>query len=141
MGYKHIPTDFFLNSARDIKKDYPEFGNDLKKMRKSLDKLSSFINQPHIDALGHGLFKLRLEITGKPASKTYGARIIFFFIAADREVWYLTCYDKSDAGDITPQEFKKIKEIARQIAATKIISRLLKFGSKTLGKRSRSKEL
>jgi|GEM_PF-1784768 len=138
MSYRHFPTDSFLNDARDIKKDYPEFSDDLKKMRKQLDKLSSFKNQTYIDDLGHGLFKLRLEITGKSISKSYGARVIFFFISIDKEIWYLTCYDKSDRGDILPQEMKHIKKLVNQIMSTYPPSdRLKKFGSSTLGKKSK----
>jgi hypothetical protein len=77
MNYKHYPTSEFLNKASEIKKVYPSFGDDLKAMRKDINSLSSFKGQPHIDDLGGGLFKYRLEITDKPASKSYGARIIF----------------------------------------------------------------
>jgi hypothetical protein len=135
MTYRHIPTDVFLKDARDIKKDYPEFGNDLKGMRKRLNRLSSFKNQSDIDDLGHGLFKLRLEITGKRVSKSYGARIIFFFITTDSEIWYLTCYDKSDTKDITQQETKRIRKLTDQIVSTSpLTARLQKFGSVTLSR-------
>src|SRR5258706_6601986 len=110
MSYNHYPTAEFIKQAGEIKKVYPSFGDDLKQMRKAIDNLSSFKNQPHIDDLGSGLFKYRLEITDKPASKSYGARIIFFFLSAENELWYLTCYVKSDASDLSPAEKKEFKK-------------------------------
>ncbi len=133
MSFKHYPTDEFIKQAKEIKKVYPSFGNDLKQMRGDIDKLSSFKNQPHIDDLGSGVFKYRLEITGKAASKSYGARIIFFFLNEENELWYLTCYDKSDSSDLSPTEKKEIKKIVADIKATSPeAQRLSSFGSRKL---------
>jgi hypothetical protein len=143
MSFKHYPTDEFIKQAKGIKKVYPSFGNDLKQMRRDIDKLSSFRNQPHIDDLGRGIFKYRLEITDKPASKSYGARIIFFFLNEENELWYLTCYDKSDSSDLSPSEKKEIKKIIDEIKVTSPEdNRLRSFGSKKLSRKrssSRSK--
>jgi len=133
MSFSHYPTDEFIRQAKEIKKVYPSFGDDLKQMRKDIEKLSSFKNQPHIDDLGSGLFKYRLEITDKPTSKSYGARIIFFFLSEDNELWYLTCYDKSDAADLSPSGKKEIKKIITEISATSPREkRLSSFGYRKL---------
>lgn len=139
MSFKHYPTDEFIKQAKEIKKVYPSFGDDLKQMRGDIDKLSSFKNQPHIDDLGSGLFKFRLEITDKPTSKSYGARIIFFFLNEENELWYLTCYDKSDSSDLSPAEKKEIKKIIAGIKSTSPEEmRLNSFGSKKLAPKSPS---
>lgn len=116
------------------------FGSDLKRMRKQLDELVSFKDQGFINDLGHGIYKLRLHISGKPSSKSYGARVIFLLIQVDSEIWYLTCYDKSDSEDITPHEAKDIIKLVDQIRSiSSREKRLAKFGSTTLGKRQRFK--
>jgi hypothetical protein len=138
MSYKHYPTDEFLKKAKAIKKVYNSFGSDLKGMRKVIDKLSSFKNQPQIDDLGGGLFKYRLEIDDKNISKSYGARIIFFYLNQEGELWYLTCYDKSDKGDISKSEEKEYKKLAKEIEkASPRPARLRKFGSERLAPRKR----
>ena len=142
MSYNHYPTTEFIKSAREIKKVYPSFGEDLKQMRSNIDKLSSFKNQPQIDDLGSGLFKYRLEITGKSASKSYGARIIFFFLSTENELWYLTCYDKSDSADLSPAETKALKGLIGEIKTTTPKERRLSFfGDKKLIPRKLSKKI
>src|SRR3989337_2709999 len=133
MSYNHYPTAEFMKQASKIKKVYPSFGDDLKRMRKAIDKLSLFKNQPHIDDLGSGLFKFRLDITDKPASKSYGSRIIFFFLSDENELWYLTCYDKSDSSDLSPAKKKAFEKLIIKIKATSPKrSRLRSFGDRKL---------
>jgi hypothetical protein len=70
-----LDKPFSIVDARAIKKIYPAFGNDLKEMRKSLVAHPGKSN-PRSEDLGSGLFKYYLEISGKPASKSFGARVI-----------------------------------------------------------------
>lgn len=142
MSYNHYPTGEFIKQAREIKEVYPSFGDDLKQMRKDIDKLSSFKNQPQIDDLGGGLFKYRLEITDKPASKSYGARIIFFFLSEENELWYLTCYDKSDSADISPAGKKAFKKPVSEIKSTSPKERRLSsFGDRKLAPKQPSNKI
>ena len=140
MNFSHYPTDEFIKRAKEIKKVYPSFGDDLKQMRRNIDKLPSFKNQPGIDDLGSGLFKYRLEISDKPASKSYGARVIFFFLSKEKELWYLTCYDKSDSTDLSPAETKAIRTLVEEINKTSPSEkRLHSFGSRKLAPHARQK--
>jgi len=133
MSYNHYPTTEFLKKASEIKKVYPSFGDDLKRMRMDINSVSSFKGQPHIDDLGGGLFKYRLQIFDKPASKSYGARIIFFVLKDDNELWYLTCYDKSDTGDLSPAQKKAFKKLVGEIKGTSPKEKRLSiFGDKKL---------
>ena len=142
MSYNHYPTSEFTKNAREIKKVYPSFGDDLKQMRKDINKLSSFKNQPHIDDLGSGLFKYRLEITDKPASKSYGARVIFFFFNQENELWYLTCYDKSDSGDLSPAGKDAFKKLVAEIKSTPTKeTRLTSFGDRKLAPKQPSHKI
>jgi hypothetical protein len=62
MAFKHLPIDGFLDDAREIKKIYPDFGNDLKRVR--LDLSDSPVSKAEA-SLGGGLYKYRVDITGK----------------------------------------------------------------------------
>ncbi len=134
MPFKHIIHDGFLKDARAIKNIYPKFGEDLKRLRQSLEAKTG-ANNPNSKDLGGGLFKFYLSITGKPASKSFGARIIYLLITSDEEIWYLMCYDKSDKRDLTHTDKKAIKKLAIEINNISSEERLLKFRSGTLARK------
>lgn len=107
MSFKIYPTVEFKKNAKKIKDIYPDFRNDLFAFAKKLKK--NPLSFPSIDPLGDGLFKCRIDITGKPAGKSFGARIIYLIITADSEVWLMTCYDKSNKKDLSPQELALLR--------------------------------
>ena len=81
MSYKLYPTEEFKKNARKIKGKYPDFKNDLYLFAKKLKK--NPLSFPSLDPLGDGLFKCRIDITGKPAGKSFGARVIYLIISSD----------------------------------------------------------
>jgi hypothetical protein len=111
MSYKIFPTEDFIKAAKKIKATYPDFKGDLAKLGKKLKKDPLTIHQ--LDALGDGLYKCRIDITGKTAGKSYGARIIYLLISADKEVWMMTCFDKSSKKDLSPAETKALRSQAK----------------------------
>ena len=111
MSYKLYPTEEFKKNAKKIKGKYPDFKNDLYLFAKKLKK--NPLSFPSIDPLGDGLFKCRIDITGKPAGKSFGARIIYLIISADNEVWIMTCFDKSDKKDLTSKELSSLRAKAK----------------------------
>jgi len=78
--------------------------------------------------LGGGLYKYRLEITGKPGGKSYGARIIYLVITDDNEIWYLACFDKSDLKDLPPAEKVQLRKLAKIITDMTSSERKDRFG-------------
>jgi hypothetical protein len=58
------------------------------------------------DHLGHGLYKLRISITGKSSGKSFGARIIHLVISVHYKIFLLNVYDKSKKKDLTKEETK-----------------------------------
>lgn len=111
MSYKIFPTEEFIKEAKKIKSSYPDFKTDLAKLGKKLKKDPLAISQ--LDPLGDGIYKCRLDITGKPAGKSYGARVIYLLISEDKEVWMMTCFDKSFKKDLNAAELKVLRSKAK----------------------------
>lgn len=93
MKYKLIPTRKFMKEAKRLAKKYPSLKSDLRSFEKDLS------HNPHMGAsLGNNSFKVRLAIKGK--GKSGGARIIYYLIEQDLEVYLLTIYDKSELENV-----------------------------------------
>jgi hypothetical protein len=58
------------------------------------------------EPLGMDCFKIRMSISGKPAGKRGGARIITHVRITESVVFFLSIYDKSEVSTITKQEIK-----------------------------------
>ena len=70
MSYEVLTTDEFLKDVKSIIKIYPGFKHDIQNTILLLQE-----NPEQGDHLGHGLYKLRISITGKSSGKSYGARV------------------------------------------------------------------
>ena len=103
-NYKIFPTALFMREARKLKKKYPQIRDDFKKLADQLKKDPITGNDP----LGSNCYKLRMEISGNPAGKSGGARIIIQVFVKDYEVHVLSVYDKSGTSTIYEEELDKI---------------------------------
>jgi len=104
MSYSFFPTEQFISEARKLKKKYPTIAEDLKALRNRL-KDDPFTGN---HALGSNCYKIRLQITDKHNGKSGGARIIIQIIIQEKEVHFLSIYDKSVKGDLFEGELDKI---------------------------------
>ena len=95
MGYNIIPTPDFKNFFKRLFKKYPSLKNDLAKLIEKLEEDYS-IGTP----LGNNLYKIRLAIESKNKGKSSGARIIYFFIDDDNEIYLIHIFDKSQFENI-----------------------------------------
>ncbi|WP_333821247.1 type II toxin-antitoxin system RelE/ParE family toxin [Ohtaekwangia sp.] len=103
-----FPT--FERELSKIISSYPQFRQDISQLKESLKK-----NPEQGKHLGGGIYKIRIEISGKPAGKRYGARVIIAVFTSDREVLLLKIYDKSDTKDLTPSELTAIRKMVGEI--------------------------
>lgn len=101
MNYEVLTTEEFLKDAKSIIKNYPGFKQDIQNLIFVLQE-----NPEQGDHLGHGLYKLRVSISGKPSGKSYGARIIHLIISVHQKVFLLNAYDKSQKKSLTKDETK-----------------------------------
>jgi hypothetical protein len=58
-------------------------------------------NKPETGTLlGNNTYKIRLAIKSKGKGKSGGGRIITYMLTEDREIYFLTIYDKSELDSI-----------------------------------------
>ncbi len=91
MSFKIIPTSDFEKELKLIAKKYPNIKRDIKDLEKDLEK-----NPQQGYPLSKSCYKIRMKITGKPAGKRGGARIITFVKVIGEKVYLLSIYDKAD---------------------------------------------
>jgi hypothetical protein len=61
-----------------------------------------------------GLRKIRMAARGK--GKRGGARVIYCFVPVDETIYMIFVYDKGEADDLTSDQKKTLKVLARAIA-------------------------
>lgn len=110
MSFSVIPTARFEKELKKISRVYPEFKKDIEKLGISLS-----IQPEQGSHLGHGIYKVRIPITGKASGKSYGARIIHVVFSAHKEVYLLSVYDKSVKKDLLASEIKELERIVERL--------------------------
>lgn len=56
-----------------------------------------------------GFRKVRWADPRRGKGRRGGLRIIYYYFAADQQIWLMTLYDKGEAADLTPREKKALK--------------------------------
>jgi hypothetical protein len=110
VNFEIIPTTRFEKEVKKISRVYPRFKKDIEKLAFSL--ATQPIQGSH---LGHGIYKIRIPITGKATGKSYGARTIHVVFSADKKVYLLSVYDKSEKKDLSSSEVKELVQIVKAI--------------------------
>ena len=57
-----------------------------------------------------GFRKVRWEDARRGKGKRGGLRVIYYYLSADRQIWFFTLYDKDEAADLTAEEKKILKK-------------------------------
>jgi hypothetical protein len=67
-----------------------------------LDELSENLEKDYTigTSLGNNLYKIRLAIESKNKGKSAGARVIYFFLNQDNEIYLIHIFDKSQFDNI-----------------------------------------
>ena len=60
-----------------------------------------------------GFRKARWEDARRGKGKRGGLRVIYYYLAANHQIWFFTLYDKDEAADLTAEE-KKVSKKAIQ---------------------------
>lgn len=101
-SYKIICTPTFLSEARQLSKKYPNIKADFLALKDVLKN-----NPEQGDNLGHGLRKIRMEISDKAGGKSGGARVIIQVKIIYRTVYVLSTYDKAEYDTVITELLKK----------------------------------
>ena len=103
MSFSVIPSEKFKKEAKRLLKKFPSLKEELIQLSNELSKLPE-TGTP----LGNNTYKIRLAIKSKGKGKSGGARVVTYFFAANREVYLLTIYDKSEFDSIDDKIIKQI---------------------------------
>lgn len=103
MSFSVIPTDKFKKEAKRLIKKFPSLLQELSTLNDLL------VSQPESGtSIGNNTFKIRIAIKSKGKGKSGGARVITYVITANKEVYLLTIYDKSEMENIDDKTLKSI---------------------------------
>lgn len=103
MNFSVIPTERFKKDAKRLVKKYPSLKQELAEINNLLTR------QPDSGTpLGHDTYKIRIAIKSKNKGKSGGARLITYLVTADKEVYLLTIYDKSEFTNIDDKTLQAI---------------------------------
>jgi hypothetical protein len=65
-----------------------------------------------------GFRKVRWADSRRGKGRRGGLRIIYYYFAADQQIWLMTLYDKSEASDLTPKQKSALKSaLASELTA------------------------
>lgn len=101
MNYKVIPVDKFKKEAKRLIKKYASLKDELAELGQILSEKPDY-GTP----LGNDTYKIRISIKSK--GKSGGAPIITYLVSAQKEIYLLTIYDKSEFDTINVATLKKI---------------------------------
>ena len=95
MSYNIIATQDFKKNFKRLYKKYPSLKTDLLELIENLEK-----DYKIGITLGNNLFKIRLAIESKNKGKSAGARVIYFFLSEENEIYLIHIFDKSQFENI-----------------------------------------
>ncbi len=103
MRFDVIPSDKFKKEAKRLIKKFPSLKQELARLNAVLE------TEPNTGMpLGNGIYKIRISVKSKGKGKSGGARVITFIISADKDVYLLTIYDKSEFDSLDDKTVRNI---------------------------------
>ncbi|HEX4067175.1 MAG TPA: hypothetical protein VHZ09_14225 [Acidobacteriaceae bacterium] len=70
-----------------------------------------------------GFRKLRWADARRGKGRRGGLRVIYYYFAADQQIWLMTLYGKDEMGDLSPAEKKALKAAVERETATRAARR------------------
>ena len=103
MNYEIISLPHFRREIKKLAKKYPSIKDDFTKLLISLQEKP---NQG--TSIGNNCYKIRMAITSKGKGKSSGSRVITFVKIANKSVYLLSIYDKSNQENISNKELREL---------------------------------
>ena len=103
MNFNIKSIEVFERQAKKLIKKYPSLKSELLVL---IQKLKQEPEQG--TPLGKNCFKIRLAIKSKGKGKSGGARIITNFVIANKTIFLLSIYDKSDKETLSDKELTEL---------------------------------
>jgi mRNA-degrading endonuclease RelE of RelBE toxin-antitoxin system len=103
MNYNIIAVPVFRKELKRLIKKYPSLKNEIANLFILLE------SQPAQGIpVGNNCYKIRIAIASKGKGKSGGARVITNFVIADKTVYLLSIYDKSEKENLTDKELQEL---------------------------------
>ena len=103
MSYDVLAIPPFDRQLKRLSKKYPSLKQAFFELIESLEK-----NPEQGTNLGNNCYKIRVSIESKGKGKSGGARVITNIVIAEKTVYLLSIYDKSDKENLTDKELKEL---------------------------------
>ena len=103
MSYNVLAIPSFERQLKRLSKKYPSLKQAFFELIESLEK-----NPEQGTNLGNNCYKIRVSIESKGKGKSGGARVITNIVIAEKTVYLLSIYDKSDKENLTDKELKEL---------------------------------
>lgn len=103
MSYDVLAIPSFERQLKRLSKKYPSLKQEFFELIESLEK-----NPEQGTNLGNNCYKIRVSIESKEKGKSGGARVITNIVIAEKTVYLLSIYDKSDKENLTDKELKEL---------------------------------
>jgi mRNA-degrading endonuclease RelE of RelBE toxin-antitoxin system len=107
MNYNVIPTPDFKKFFKKLFKKYPSLKNDLLQLIEKLE-----VDYKIGTSIGSNLYKIRLSIESKNKGKSGGARVIYFLLDQDSQIYLIHIFGKSELENIPKETLLKLLENA-----------------------------
>lgn len=103
MSYDVLAIPPFDKQLKRLAKKYPSLKNDFAELLESLEQ------EPEQGTnLGNNCYKIRIAIASKGKGKSGGARVITNFVIAEKTVYLLSIYDKSEKENLYDKELDEL---------------------------------
>ncbi|MBU3662109.1 MAG: hypothetical protein FGM41_02800 [Bacteroidetes bacterium] len=103
MSYKVFSIPPFDKQIKRLAKKYPSIKNEFSELIERLE------HEPEQGTnLGNNCYKIRIAIASKGKGKSGGARFITNFVIAQKSVFLLSIYDKSEKENLTDKELLEL---------------------------------
>jgi hypothetical protein len=103
MSYKVFSIPPFDKQIKRLAKKYPSIKNEFSELIERLE------HEPEQGTnLGNNCYKIRIAIASKGKGKSGGARVITNFVIAQKSVFLLSIYDKSEKENLTDKELLEL---------------------------------
>ena len=103
MRYNVLTIPPFDKQLKRLAKKYPSLKSEFSELIESLEQ-----DAEQGTHLGNNCYKIRIAIASKGKGKSGGARVITNFIIAEKTVFLISIYDKSEKENISDKELEEL---------------------------------
>ena len=111
MTYRIIFTPYFKKAVKRLAKKYKSISRDLASIQNQLSE-----NPTSGILITSNTYKIRMAIASKGKGKSGGARIIYYVVTNQNDIYLMYIYDKSELENLPDKQIKEmIEELIKEM--------------------------